>query len=222
MVAITIGSDFGAPQNQICHCFRCFSICMPWSDGLDAMIFIFWMLSFKSAFSVSSFTFIRRLFSSSLLSAIRVMSSAYMRLLIFLLAILILVCYSFNPAFLMMYSVYKLNKQGDSIEPWRIPFSILNQSIVPCPVLTAASWPAYRFLRRQIRWFGILISLRIFHRLLWSTQSKTLAEVDFIFFWNSLAFPMVQLMLALWSLVPLPFLNSACKSGILRSYTVEA
>ena len=79
------------------------------------------------------------------------------------------------------------------------------------PVLTVASWPAYRFLRRQIRWFGLLISLRIFHRLLWSTQSKTLAEVDF-FFLNSLAFPMVQLMLALWSLVPLPFLNPTCAS----------
>ena len=47
--------------------------------GLDAMIFIFWMLSFKPGFSLSSF--IRRLFSFSLLSAIRVVSSAYLRLL---------------------------------------------------------------------------------------------------------------------------------------------
>ena len=47
--------------------------------GLDAMIFIFRMLSFKSAFSPSSFTFIKRLFSSSLLSAIRVVSSVYLR-----------------------------------------------------------------------------------------------------------------------------------------------
>ena len=44
--------------------------------GLDAMIFSFWMLSFKSAFSLSSFTFIKRLFSSSVLSAISVVSSA--------------------------------------------------------------------------------------------------------------------------------------------------
>ena len=50
----------------------------------DAMILIFWMLSFKPAFSVSSFTLIKRLFSSSSLSAIRVASSAYLRLLIFL------------------------------------------------------------------------------------------------------------------------------------------
>ena len=57
--------------------------------GLDAMIFVFWMLSFKPAFLLSSFTFIKRLFSSSLVSAIRVVSSAYLRLLIFLPAILI-------------------------------------------------------------------------------------------------------------------------------------
>ena len=35
-------------------------------------------------------------------------------------------------------------------------------TIVPCPLLTVASWPAYRFLRRQVRWSDIPISLRIF------------------------------------------------------------
>ena len=44
----------------------------------------------------------------------------------------------------------------------------------PCPVLTVTSWPAYRFLSRQVNWSGIPISLRIFHSLLWSTQSKAL------------------------------------------------
>ena len=57
--------------------------------GPDAMIFIFWMLNFKPTFSLSFFTFIKRLFSSSLLFTIRVVSSAYLRLLIFLLAVLI-------------------------------------------------------------------------------------------------------------------------------------
>jgi len=57
--------------------------------GPDAMILVFWMLTFKPAFSLSSFTFTKQLFSSSLASAIRVVSSAYLRLLIFLLAILI-------------------------------------------------------------------------------------------------------------------------------------
>ena len=85
--------------------------------GLVAMIFVFWMLSFRPSFSLS-FTFIKWLFSSSLLSAIRVVSSACLRLLIFLSSILIPACASFSPAFHMMYSAYKLNKQGDNIQPW--------------------------------------------------------------------------------------------------------
>ena len=79
--------------------------------GPDAMILVFWMLSFKSTFSLSSSTFIKRPFSSSSLYAIRVVSSAYLRLLIFLPEILIPACVSSSPAFLMMYSAYKLNKQ---------------------------------------------------------------------------------------------------------------
>ena len=57
--------------------------------GPDAMIYVFWMLSFKPTFSVSSFTFIKNLFSSFSLFAVRVVSSAYRWLLIFLPAILI-------------------------------------------------------------------------------------------------------------------------------------
>ena len=72
--------------------------------GPDAMIFVFYMLTFKPTFALSSFTFIKRLFSSSSPSAIRVVSSAYLRLLIFLLAILIPACASSSPAFLMVYS----------------------------------------------------------------------------------------------------------------------
>ena len=72
---------------------------------------------FKPAFSLSSFTFIKRLFSSSLLSAIRVVSSVYMKLLIFLRAILIPDCASSSPALHMIYSAYKLNKQVDNIQP---------------------------------------------------------------------------------------------------------
>ena len=60
--------------------------------GLDAMILVFWMLRFQPTYSLSSFTFIKRLFSSSSLSAIKVVSSACLRLLIFLLAILIPAC----------------------------------------------------------------------------------------------------------------------------------
>ena len=133
--------------------------------GLDAVIFVYWMLSFNPAFSLSSFTFMKRLFSFSSFSAIMVVSSAYLRLLIFLPANLIPACASSSPALLMMYSAYKLNKQGDHIQPWRTPFPSWNQSVVSCQVLTVASWPAYRFLRRQVRWSCIPTSWRIFHSL---------------------------------------------------------
>ena len=100
MAAVTICSDFGAPK--VWHCFHCFPIYFPWSEGNRCMIFIFWMLSFKPTFSLSSFTLLKRLFSSSSLSAIRVVSSAYLRLLIFLLAILLLACAT--------WEAHKLNK----------------------------------------------------------------------------------------------------------------
>ena len=76
--------------------------------GLDAMIFVFWMLSFKPAFSLSSFTLIKRLFSSSSLSALRVVTSAYLRLLIFLPAIFSPVYASSSQAFHMMSSPWWL------------------------------------------------------------------------------------------------------------------
>ena len=131
--------------------------------GPDAMISVFWMLSFKPVFSLYSFTFIKRLLSSSSLSAIRVVSSAYLRLLTFLPAILIPACVSSSPAscphcnpghrhisheliitvleFHIMYSAYKLNKQVGNTHTWSIPFPIWNHSVL-CPVLAVASWPA--------------------------------------------------------------------------------
>ena len=162
MAAVTICSDFGAPQNKVWHCFP---IYFPWSDGTRCHDLSFLnvecrgpapadpgyskragvqprLLSFKPTFSLSSFIFIKRLLSSSLLSAIRVVPSAYLRLLIFFLAILIPACASSSLAFHIMYSAYKLNKQGDNIQPWHTPFPIWNQSVVPCLVLTIASWPA--------------------------------------------------------------------------------
>ena len=151
--------------------FHCFPIYLPWSDGTgchDLCFFQCWVLS--QVFH-SPLTFIKRFFSSSSLSAVRVVSSAYLRLLIFLPAVLIPACASSSPAFHMMYSTYKLNKQGDNRQPWHTPFPIGNQSVVPYPVLTVPSWSAYRFLRRQVRWSSIPICLRIYHSLLWSTQS---------------------------------------------------
>ena len=160
--------------------------------GPDAMILVFWMLSFKPTFSLS-FTFIKMLFSSSLLSAIRVVSSAYLKLLIFLLAIFLPSSASSSPAFLMMYSASKFNKQGDNIQPWCTPFPIWNQSVFPCLVPTVASWLAYRFLRRQVRWSGIPISFRIFQFIVIHTvKDFGIVNKAEMFFWNSLIFPMIQ------------------------------
>ena len=80
---------------------KSFPNCLPWSDGTRwtrwNLILVFWMLSFKPAsfkpaFSLSLCTLNKSLFSSSSLSAIRMVSCAYLRLLIFLPATLIPVC----------------------------------------------------------------------------------------------------------------------------------
>ena len=133
---------------------------MKWWDP-NAMIFVFSTLSSKSTLSLPSFTFMERFFSSSSLSTIKVVWYAYLRLLIFLPAFLIPVFELSSPAFHMMYPAYKLNKQGDNIQPWHTPFPIWNQSVVPCPVLTVASCPPYRFFRRQVMWSGIPMSIYI-------------------------------------------------------------
>ena len=100
--------------------------------GPDAMILVFWMLSlsqlFHSPLPLSSRG------SLVLLHFLKVVSSAYLRLLIFPLAVLIPACASSSLAFYMMYSAYKLNKQGDNIQPWCAPFPIL--FVVPHLVLT--------------------------------------------------------------------------------------
>ena len=150
MAAVTICRDFGAPKIKSVTVFIVSAYVCHEVMELDGMILVLWMLSFKPAFSLSYFILIKRLFDSSLLFAIWVVSSAYLRLLIFLPAILIPACASSSPAFHMMYSAYKLNKQGDNIQPWRTPFPIWNQSIVPWAGIgsrTVGSWPAYRFLR---------------------------------------------------------------------------
>ena len=106
--------------------------------GPDAVILVFWKLSFKPTFSLCSFAFIKRLFSSSLSAKKCVVICIY--------------------------------KQGDNIQPWRTPFPFWNQCVVPCPVLTVASWPAFRFLKRQVRWSVIPISFRNFHTH-WGNQN---------------------------------------------------
>ena len=135
--------------------------------------------------------------------------------MIFLPAILIPACASSSLAFHMMYSAYKLNKQGDNIQPWHTSFPIWNQSVVPCPVLTVASWPAYRFLRRQVKWSGIPISWRIFQFVVIHTVKgfNIVNETEVGVFQELSCFFYDPWILAIWSLVPLPFLNPAWTSG---------
>ena len=117
--------------------------------GLDAMILVFecWVLSqlFHSPLSLSSR-------GSSVPLCFLPLGWCHLHIWDY--------WYFSSPEFLMMYPAYKLNKQGDNIQPWHTPFPIWSQSVAPC--LTVASWPAYRFLRRQVRWSGIPISWRIF------------------------------------------------------------
>ena len=128
MAAVTIYNDCGAPKSKVCHCFHCFpSICHEVTEP-DAMSSFLECWTLRRLFTLL-FHLIKRLFSCSSLSAIKVVLSAYLRLLICLLAILITACASSCLAFHMMYSAYKLNKQRDNIQPWHTPFLIWNQSV---------------------------------------------------------------------------------------------
>ena len=141
-------------------------------------------------FSLSSFSLIKRLLSSSSLSATRVVSSAYLRLLMF----------SWQSWFQLVihpawHTLHIVEINGDNVQPCHTPFLILNQFFVPCPVQTVASWPAYRFLRMQVMGSGIPISLRIFHSLLRNPHSQRLSPCQ----WGRSRCFSEFLLLSLWS-----------------------
>ena len=165
MASITICSDFGVPQNKVCQCFYCFPTICHEVMGPDAMIFVFWIWAlsqlFHSPLSLSSrgsLVFLH--FLPKGLCHLHIWGYSYFSWQSWFYPAQS--CVSSSPAFLMMYSAYKLNKRHDTIQPWCTPFLIQNQSVVPCPVLTVASSLAYRFLRKQVWWSGIPISWRIF------------------------------------------------------------
>ena len=106
--AITICSDFCAQETNVSHCFHISpSICHE-VIGLDAMILVFWMLSFKLTFLWSCLTLIKRILRSASLSDIKVVSFTDLRLLIVLPVIFISVQASSSSAFYIMYSAYIL------------------------------------------------------------------------------------------------------------------
>ena len=158
-------------------------------------------------------------------SAIRVVLSAYLRLPIFLQAVWISACVSPSPAFSMMYCASELNKQGDNIQPWCSPFPNLTQFVVPRLFLTVASWPVYSSCRRQVMFFCYSQLLKNFpqfvmiHRVkgfvLCHQWSRTRC------FSGITCFSMIQWMLAIWSLVSLPFGNPICNLESLGSFAVD-
>ena len=77
MAAVTICSDFGAQKNKAIHCFHCFPIYFPWSDGTRCQDLSFLNVVLANVFTLL-FHFHKRLFNSSSLSAIREVSSAYL------------------------------------------------------------------------------------------------------------------------------------------------
>ena len=101
------------PKKIVCHCFHCFPIYLPWSDGTRCHDLSFLNVEFQARFFTLLFHFHLEAFSSCSLPAIRVVPSSYLRLLVFLLVILFSAYGSSSMAFRMMYSAYKLNKQDD-------------------------------------------------------------------------------------------------------------
>ena len=156
MATVTVCSDFGAQEEEICHYFHLFPASISYAImGPDAMILVLFCfliylvlsLLFHSPPSPSS--------RSSLVPPhfvplewyyLHIWGCWYFSHLFWFPA-----CNSSSPAFLMMCSVYKWIKQGDNKQPCHTPFAVLHQPVVPYRILIVASWLAYRFLRRQVR-----------------------------------------------------------------------
>ena len=141
-------------------------------------------------------------------------SFAHLRLLIFLPEILISTCESSSLALCMMYSVYKLKKQNDNIQPWCTPFPILNHSVVPCQSCNCCFWTYIQVSQEagKVVWYSHFF--KNFPVCCDPHKSFTIvneAEIDFFFFWISLLFLSSS---GCWQfdLFPLPFLNPACTS----------
>ena len=135
--------------------------------GLDAMIFIFWMLNFKPAFSLYSFSFMKRPFSSSSLSAIgwchlHIWGYWYFSLQPWFLLVL-------HPAWYFSCTLHRSWISRVTIYSLDVLLSQFGASLLFMSSSNCCFLPAYRFLKRQVRWSGSPISLRVFYSLLWST-----------------------------------------------------
>ena len=150
-------------------------IYLPWSDGTRGHDFIFWVLSFKPAFSLSSFTFIKRLFSSfffhkggviCISEVIGISPGNLDSSLCFI-----------QPGILHSVLCIEVKLKRWQYTASMYSFPDLEPVRVPSPVLTVASWPAYRFLKRQVRWSGIpifeefsTVRCDLYNQRLWCSQ----------------------------------------------------
>ena len=114
-----------------------------------------------------------------------------------------------------MYSAYNLNKQRDNMQFCHTPFPFLNQSVISCLVLTFGSCTAYKVSQEtgKVVWYSYL--LKNFPQFMIHTVKgfSVVIEAEVDFFFNSLACSMIQQMLAIFPLVPMPCLNLTCTSG---------
>ena len=136
--------------------------------GPDAMILVFWMLSFKPAFALSSFTQIKRFFSTSSLSAIRVTIIYISEVVDISPDNLDSSLWFIQPS--ISYDVLFIKIKQAGWQYTALSYSFPNFKPVHCSM--PSSNCCFLTLRRQARWSGISFSLRIFHSLLWSTQSS--------------------------------------------------
>ena len=130
------------------------------------MILVFWMVKvlkqlFHSLLSLSS--------RGSLVLHFHHNGGAYLRLLIFLPATLIPACSSSSPAFLMMYSTYKLNKQGDNIQPC-IYFPNLESVCFSMSSSNCCFLTCIQISEEAAQVVGYSHLLKYFPQFVWSTQ----------------------------------------------------
>ena len=175
MPAVTICSDVGAQENTVYPCFHCSPSIYYAVMATDAMILVFWMLSFKPALSLSSFTSIKSFLMRFLFTfchnrgVICISVNWYFSQQSWFQIVLRPASTSSSTSFHMMYSAYKLNKQGANIQPWCTPFPIWNQSIFPCCFLicTKVSQEAdkttwYSHLLKNFSQFAVIHTIKGF------------------------------------------------------------
>ena len=182
--------------------------------GPDAKNLVFWILSFKSTFLFSSFTFIKRIFSSSL-SAIRVVSSVYLRLLNFSqqswFQLVLHPVQHFSWCTLHRSEISRVTTYTalmysfPHMEPTCHSMSSSNSYIlIYIHIFQEAGQVVWYFhLFKNFTQFVVIYTVKGF---------GIVNKPKLMFFWNSLTVLMIQQMLAIWSLFPLPYLNPAWTS----------